>query len=158
MIDTLVDSDGDGVADQRFQYAYGDDGVRVSQTITEDTDHDGSFADETPVETKYLYDNQNPTGCAQILEEKDASGSVTKSYTLGHDIIAQQSPAVSGGDTLYLSKDGHGSTRVILDASGQIVVGQAYAYDAFGEEIGFDPATATSRRSATRARRSTRTG
>ena len=72
-----------------------------------------------------------------MLEE--SSGTVTKTYTLGHDIIAQ---ADNVGSVYYLLKDGHGSTRALLNSSGQIVAGQVYAYDAFGNAIGFIPADA----------------
>jgi RHS repeat-associated protein len=117
---------------------YSDNGIRVEQKITDDTDLDGSFADETPVATKYLNDANNPTGYSQVLEER-VSGNVTKSYTLGHDIIAQ---ADATGTVYYLLKDGHGSTRALVNSSGQIVAGRAYSYDAYGNALGFTPADA----------------
>jgi RHS repeat-associated protein len=135
MSQTLLDQDGDGTVDQQLDYTYDADGVRTSQTEITDTDEDGSLADETPAKTVYLYDANNPTGYAQILEEKDAAGSVTKTYTLGLDVIAQQAPTIQGGENLSLLYDGHGSTRALMDASGAIVVGQVFAYDAFGNRL-----------------------
>ena len=43
--------------------------------------------------------------------------------------------------TLYLLRDGHGSTTLLVSPSGQIVAGQVYRYDAFGNAIGFDPSS-----------------
>ena len=87
------------------------------------------------------------------MKEKDPIGGlhVTKTYTLGLDVIAQQAPAIVNGGTLYLGYDGHGSTRFLVDAGGTIAINdmgtpgntaddvpQAFAYDAFGSAIGFD--------------------
>ena len=68
MSQTLIDEDGNGVADKKLDYGYDSDGVRVSQTVTTDTNGNG-FDDETPVETKYLNDKHNATGFSQVLEE-----------------------------------------------------------------------------------------
>ena len=131
MSQTLIDQDGNGTVDQQLDYTYDADGIRTSQTETTDTNQNGSLADETPAKTLYLYDANNPTGYAQILEEKDAAGSVTKTYTLGLDVIAQQ--ASSG--QLYLLYDGHGSTRGLVDATGQPLSSQIFRYDAFGNRL-----------------------
>ncbi len=129
MSSSVVDLSGSGGGVTTTTYTYDTDGVRTSQTVN-------------GTKTGYLYDKQNPTGYPQVLEEKDASGLVSKSYTLGLSIIAQQAPTVENGDTLYLVKDGHGSTRLLVSATAQVVPGQVYSYDAFGGEIGFDPAAA----------------
>ncbi len=127
MSQSSVDADGDGEgAAVVTEYAYDADGVRVSQA-------------EDGVETVYLNDPQNPTGYSQVLEEKNAAGEVTKTYTLGHDVIAQQSVALVDGSTVYLLYDGHGSTRALLDAIGQVIhsagVAQIFRYDAFGVRL-----------------------
>jgi len=122
MSQASVDADGDGSGAAVVSgYTYDADGIRVSQTV-------GS------VETQYLNDKQNPTGYSQVLEEKNGSGNVT-TYTLGLAIIAQQSPTVASGETLYLLKDGHDSTTALVNSSGQIIAGQVFAYDAFGERL-----------------------
>ncbi len=41
---------------------------------------------------------------------------------------------------LYFAFDGHGSTRVLMDVAGAIA--QLFAYDAYGQAIGFNPADA----------------
>lgn len=69
----------------------------------------------------------NPTGYAQVLEERDASGNVTKTYTIGLDVVSQATAAA----VYHLLYDAHGSTRVLLDATDNSV-SQLYAYDAHG--------------------------
>jgi YD repeat-containing protein len=94
-------------------------------------------------------DGDNHTGYAQVLEEKDTTGAVTKTYTLGHDVLAQQAETQSGttqtsGPTLTLLYDGHGSTRALLDGSGAVATNtvnntawaQRFAYDAYGNMLG----------------------
>jgi RHS repeat-associated protein len=147
MSQTRTNSDGDGFDDKKFDYMYDDNGVRVRQAETTDSNDDG-ISDST-TRTAYLNDGNNPTGYSQVLEEKsvDASGNVnsypTKTYTLGSDVIAQY----ASGDLLYLLYDGHGSTRLLTDAYGSVYrswvlqggqyvyVPQAFRYDAFGVRL-----------------------
>ncbi len=102
--------------------------------------------------TLHLVDHHNPTGYAQVLEEIDAATvTVLRSYTLGLDVVAQ---ADAEGNVHYFLHDGHGSTRALLDPTGEIAVNdmgtpdtaddvpQIFAYDAYGNPIGFDPALA----------------
>lgn len=113
----------------------------MSKTETEDTDGDGDLADETPETTLNLVDHHNPTGYQQVLEEIDAATmAVIKSHVLGLDVISQQSPSIASGVPLFFLYDGRGSTRALLDPAGQILPGQVYAYDAYGNAHGFDPA------------------
>ena len=86
--------------------------------------------------TTYLVDGNNPTGYAQILEELNGA-SLRKSYTLGLDVISQFEDASYRDTFVY---DGHGSTRVLIrDNAGN----EIYDYDAYGNAIGFEPATAS---------------
>jgi RHS repeat-associated protein len=136
-----IDSDADGNIDSRSTYAYNDNGIRVHEKVEKDLDDAGGF-DET-TETDYVVDANNPTGYAQVLEERNAlNGIVAKTFTLGLDVIAQQAPAIENGDTLYLLYDSHGSTRLLVDPTGQPLDGQVYRYDAYGNPIGFDPIAA----------------
>ncbi len=135
-----IDSDGNGDLERREEYEYDDRGIRTAKTETVDTDSDGDLADETPQRTEYLVDHHNPTGYAQVLEETDANQQlITKSYTIGHDVFAE---AIAVGQVRRMLKDGHSSTRLLVDATGQPLSGQVYAYDAYGNAIGFDPASA----------------
>ncbi len=129
-LETVVANDGTTVTTST--YKYNDLGIRVWQSVQEGAG--------TPTETVFLVDSNNHTGYAQVLEEwKDAdhddvrdSGEVT-TYTLGHDVLAQQNDIVESGDTLQLVYDGHGSTRaVVKETVSGIEVLERYAYDAYG--------------------------
>jgi RHS repeat-associated protein len=108
-------------------YRYDDKGIRISQTV------DG-------VTTAYVVDKQNPTGYAQVLEEKqdlDANGfdddEVVRNYVIGADVIAQ---AISGQAAAFFTADGRGGTRMLLAADGDVLlhnsVKQLFSYDAYG--------------------------
>jgi len=109
------DAAGTLVSDITTSYKYNDAGNRVEQTV-----NDGSG----PVTTVYHIDPQNHTGYAQVLEEKKDlnggglnvadPGDINKTFTLGHDVIAQATAANTPQFFLY---DGHGSTRALLDAA-----------------------------------------
>jgi RHS repeat-associated protein len=85
-------------------------------------------------------DAQNPTGYAQVLEER-LSGNLVKSFTLGHDVIGQARIAGNAVTTDIFMYDGHGSTRALLTNAGEIVfangINQRYTIDAYGNNIGF---------------------
>ncbi len=136
-----VDSDANGHIDSREQYEYDDSGTRVAKTEKEDSDDDGTF--DTTTRTDYHVDKRNPTGYAQVLEEMNGdTGEVLKSYTFGLDCIEE---AVAAGVYRHLT-DGHGSTRMLVDALGNVIQNgstpQIYAYDAHGLPLGFDLAAA----------------
>src|SRR5205823_1079269 len=84
----------------------------------------------------FLNDKDNPTGYPQIIEEKLGtsanSAAFNRSYVLGLTVLGQYDAA---NGTLYLLKDGHGSTRALLNPDG--TPGDTYDYQAFGEAIGF---------------------
>jgi RHS repeat-associated protein len=108
------------------EFAYNDQGIRVSKTV------DGQATD-------YVIDANNHTGYAQVLEEHDAAtGDVTKSFTIGHDVHVQWDET---NGTVTLITDGHGSTRFTVDAAAGVV--QRYDYDAYGNLLNsaFTPIT-----------------
>ncbi|TWT36616.1 tRNA(Glu)-specific nuclease WapA precursor [Posidoniimonas corsicana] len=108
--------DQDGVV---YEYEYDDSGFRVVQS--------GPSG-----KAIYVVDANNPTGYTQVLEEQNASGNVTKTYTLGHDVLVQ----AAAGAVYRLLADGHGSTRTLLNITGAApAVSQLYAYTAHGEPI-----------------------
>lgn len=121
-----LDTDGDGTTDSTVTYTYDADGMRVGKT-----------ADGTVV--LYLVDSNNATGYGQVLEETNGTGQLLRSYTLGLDLISQTE---ADGTTYNFLYDGHGSTRALLNSLGVIVPGQTFAYDAYGNAHGFDPALA----------------
>ena len=92
-------------------YEYDTDGIRVWSNT------DGAITD-------YLVDKNRDY--AQVLEERDGSGSLTVDYVYGDDLISQHR---GGGDYFYLY-DGQMSTRQLIDTTE--VVANEYTYDAFG--------------------------
>jgi RHS repeat-associated protein len=83
--------------------------------------------------TGYMTDAQNPTGYAQVLEERinTTAGTTVKLYAYGSDLISQS--VVSGPSSVvthYHAYDGLGSVRALTNAAGTIT--DSYDYDAFG--------------------------
>jgi RHS repeat-associated protein len=97
-------------------YAYDGDGNLVAKTVGGTT-------------TRYLVDNNNPTGYAQIVEEL-VGGQVQRQYTYGHDLISQRQFVNGQWQTSFYGYDGHGSVRYLTDAAGAI--SDTYSYDSFG--------------------------
>lgn len=104
-------------------YSYDNDDVRVGSNVS------GTV-------TKFVNDPQNFTGYNKAIEERNASGQLSRSYVFGHSIIAQ---ADSTNGTLTLIKDGRGATRALANTAG---VQERYNFDAFQNPVGFDAATA----------------
>ena len=145
MIQVAIDSDGDGNVDSTQTYEYDDRGLRVTE-------------DDGTTKTTYLFDMQNHTGYAQVLEQGvDANGNgleaaeVDRTFTLGHDVIAQAAAGVAAGAPLLFGYDGHGSTRAMIDALGQLVAAaqndaaqnvSVLNYDAYGQALNFTLASA----------------
>jgi RHS repeat-associated protein len=135
-------------------FTYDDSGIRVySSQVTTDTN---GVSQATA--TLYLVDSMNPTGYAQVLEERtataagttipyvDALMAVSKAYVLGMDVVQQWTSAnasagLPNADNLVILPDGHGSTRLLLAsatgivASGLLVPGQRFFYDAWGNAL-----------------------
>ena len=104
MVGVDANDDGDATDAGDTTYAYDESGVRVAETTV------GGAT------TTYLIDAANPTGYAKAIEE--TTGTAVRSYVLGLKVEAQ-ADATNG--TLYFLTDGHGSTRALMDASGQVV-------------------------------------
>jgi len=60
-------------------------------------------------------------------------GTLTRRYTFGHSLISQTQLINNEWQTSYYGYDGHGSTRLLTDTTGQIT--DTYDYDAFGNLI-----------------------
>lgn len=99
-----------------MSYVYDGDGNRVAKTVG-------------GVTTNYLVDTNNPTAYAQVVDELQG-GAVVRSFTYGHERIAQR---IVGGSLSFYQYNGHGSVRQLTNASGTI--SDAYDYDAFGNLI-----------------------
>jgi RHS repeat-associated protein len=94
---------------------YDGDGNRVARTVA-------------GIATRYLVDDRNLTGYAQVLEEIQ-SGSVQRVFTYGPKRITQN----QAGGTSFYGYDGHGSVRLLTDTTGAIT--DRYDYDAFGGAV-----------------------
>ena len=95
-------------------------------------DGDGNLASKTVagVTTRYLIDEENPTGYSQVVEEL-VNGEVQAQYTYGHTIVSQRRRTTIGWAVDYYSADGHGNIRQLTNESG--VVTDTYDYDGFGK-------------------------
>ena len=122
-------------------YEYGDQGNRIIETNTNTAG--------TTTTAYYLIDSQSPTGHPQTVEQSATAGQPQITYIWGKTLISQTYatgatiPGVgtaSSPTTYYMLTDAHGSTRVIVNASGVIV--QRLNYDAFGNALGFTASTA----------------
>jgi RHS repeat-associated protein len=127
---------GDGVV---IDLTYNADGDRVSKRVTEN-----GFTRDVRL---YLVDRANPTGYAQVVEEKDHTGQLVARNLYGHDLIASDTrsagvpPVSSTVNRHWYTYDGLGSVRGISDDNGDLH--ETYDYDAYGTLIGLTKRNAT---------------
>jgi RHS repeat-associated protein len=95
---------------------YDGDGNRVSKTVG-------------GVTTKYLVDDLNPTGYAQVVEEL-VGGAVTRQYTYGLQRISENQQISGTWTPSFYGYDGGGNVRNLSNTAGAIT--DEYEYDAFG--------------------------
>ena len=115
-------------------YIYNQSGIRVKA----DSSATNSATAELLFDNKktFLIDPNSHTGYGQVLEEfDDVSSTPTVSYTIGDDVISQTTSA----GTSHLMYDGHGSTRMLTNSSGNVT--DRYSYDAFGIMLGGNPSS-----------------
>ncbi len=100
---------------------YDGDGNRVAKTAS-------------GVTTRYLVDDLNPTGFAQVTVESIAnSAGEQRHYVYGLERLSQRRVFTLSGtpaETRFYGYDGHGSVRLLTDAAGAVT--DTYDYDAFG--------------------------
>ena len=115
------------------KYTYDSSGDRVRQDTTVTTN--GVAA---PTQTQlFLIDPNNPSQLSQILETRNAAGTPVQTFVVGDTVLGQVS---SNNSLMVFETDGQGSTRQLTNAQGQVTA--SYAYDAYGNAQGFNPATA----------------
>ena len=127
------DADGNTTASGGNTYTYDFENHLTSQNsgsvaIVYDGDGNRVSKSASGVTTKYLVDDRNLTGYAQVLEEI-SGGTVPRVYTYGLNRISES----QGGSTSFYGYDGHGSVRLLTDAAGAVT--DRYDYDAFGNII-----------------------
>jgi len=102
-------------------YSYDGDGLRISR-----------IDNLTGIITYYVWDDQNPTGYPQVIEEVE-NNVVTKRYGYGHYLETIDILNGSVYERFYVIRDGTTSIRMLLDSAGNIAA--MYDYDAFGNVI-----------------------
>ena len=111
-----------------IELVYDADGNRVRKIKT-----DNSSGSPVVTTTYYVVDSVNPTGYAQVLEERGHNGSawtINKAYVYGRQIVSQR----QADDTVHFyGFDGQGNVRALLNTAGFIT--DTYTYDAFGSVI-----------------------
>ncbi len=116
-------------------YYYDNNGNKVRT----DTTSSINGGPATATITDYVVDSQNPSGYAQVLEERNGTThAVTMSYILGDDLLGQVGANLSS--LRFFLSDGHGSTRLLTNIQGAIT--DRFAFTAFGVPVGFNPYTA----------------
>ncbi len=112
-----------------YTYDFEDRLLSTSSGVQIVYDGDGNRVSETAagVATKYLVDDQTPTGYAQVAEEV-VSGAVTAQFTYGPMRISQRRTTTS-----FYGYDAGGSVRQLTDNTGTVT--DTYAYDAFGNTV-----------------------
>jgi len=106
----LIGVDSPGAS---FNFTYDVDGNRISKESSSGVTH-------------YLVDSQNPSGFAQVIEERDDTGGLITSYTYGDDLIS----SIQSGSNRFYHYDAHGNTRMLTDNTETVT--DQYTYDAYG--------------------------
>src|SRR5208283_4633355 len=103
-------------------------------TVTIQYDADGNRVAKTVagVTTRYLVDDLNPTGYAQVVEEVTA-GAVTRQYTYGLQRISQTQQIANAWTPTFYGYDGGGTVRLLTDNTGTVT--DTYDYDAWGNTV-----------------------
>ena len=104
----------------------------VSVTIQYDADSNRVAKTVNGVTTRYLVDDLNPTGYAQVVEEVTA-GAVTRQYTYGLQRINETQQIANAWIPTFYGYDGGGTVRLLTDSTGTVT--DTYDYDAWGNEV-----------------------
>lgn len=88
-------------------------------TVTLQYDGDGNRVAKTVggATTRYVVDELNPTGYAQVVEET-AGTAVQRTYTYGHQRISQNQVINSTWTPTFYGYDGFGNARTLTNATG----------------------------------------
>ena len=143
--DPVQDFNGNTVSYGTYAYGYDLENRLIGRTggtaLTLVYDGDGNRVRKKEgtagPETWYLLDDRNPTGYAQIIEERKSTGGApsltvapTAAYVYGLDLVNQN----RSGTIHYFGYDGLGSVRYLTANSGDGIT-DTYTCDAFGIQI-----------------------
>jgi RHS repeat-associated protein len=98
---------------------YDADGNRVAKTVS-------------GVTTRYLVDDLNPTGYAQVVEEVTGT-TASRTYTYGFQRISQNQQIANAWTPSFYGYDGGGTVRLLTDSAGTVT--DTYDYDAWGNTV-----------------------
>lgn len=87
------------------------------------------------VRTEYTVDMIDPSGVAQVIEERDGGGALQATYARGAGIVRMERGATSS----YFHADALGSVRALTDDLGNVT--DTYDYDAYGDQVASTGAT-----------------
>lgn len=104
-----------------------DTATTASETLTYTCDADGIRTSKTANATTTAFVVDKNRDYAQVLEERNGAGTLTRAYIHGDDLISQEFPT---GDASLNHADGQLSTRQLTDGAAQVT--DEYTYDAFG--------------------------
>ena len=134
----VYDADGNTTNSGGLGYVYDFENHLIQQGgLTIVYDGDGNRVQKTVagVTTKYLVDDLNPTGYAQVTAESSPAN-LSLGYVYGLEQIARYrtyyNPSITT-EKIYYAHDGHGSVRALTNATGGVT--DTYDYDAFGNLI-----------------------
>jgi RHS repeat-associated protein len=111
-----------------------------SVAVTIEYDADGNRVAKTVngVTTRYLVDDLNPTGYAQVVEEV-TNGAVSRQYTYGLQRISQTQQIANAWTPTFYGYDGGGTVRLLTDSTGTVT--DTYDYDAWGNTVNITGST-----------------
>jgi RHS repeat-associated protein len=129
------DADGNAVATGGKSFAYdSEDRVKSMNggavTITYDGNGNRVAKTASGATTRYLIDDLNPTGYAQVVEE---TGAIQRTYTYGIQRISEYQVINNAWTPSFYGYDGMGSVRMLTNAAGATT--DTFEYDAFGNKI-----------------------
>jgi RHS repeat-associated protein len=103
-------------------------------TVTIQYDADGNRVAKTVagVTTRYLVDDLNPTGYAQVVEEVTGT-TASRTYTYGLQRISQYQQIANAWTPSFYGYDGGGTVRLLTDSTGTVT--DTYDYDAWGNTV-----------------------
>jgi RHS repeat-associated protein len=104
----------------------------VSVTIQYDADGNRVTKTVNGVTTRYLVDDLNPTGYAQVVEEVTGT-TAGRTYTYGLQRISQNQQIANTWTPAFYGYDGAGTVRLLTDSTGTVT--DTYDYDAWGNTV-----------------------
>ena len=104
----------------------------VTVTIQYDTDGNRVAKTVGAVTTRYLVDDLNPTGYAQVVEEVTGT-TAQRIYTYGLQRISQTQQIANAWTPAFYGYDGAGTVRLLTDGTGTVT--DTYDYDAWGNAV-----------------------